>query len=338
LRTGNGDKEEDDGCASRNSDAGQSERICTSDRVRCQRVSSSSYHHDVTTGPDAGARVLVLGEILWDVFADSTRLGGAPLNFAAQLQRLGHTPRLVSAVGADAAGDDATRIIRGLGLDLTWLQLTARFPTGTATVRIGASNEPVFTIERPAAYDAVALSDAEFAQISEWKPSWMYYGTLFPTCLDGKRTLDRLLQHLPETTRFYDLNLRPGFDDSSLVGSLLGAAHVVKLNADELLAVSRHTGLPSSREDFCRKGCSRFGWHAVAITLGARGCALLAGDDYVEAPGVPVTVVDTVGAGDAFAAAFVHGLASKWPAATIADFANRAGAAAAARHGAIPVP
>ena len=72
------------------------------------------------------------------------------------------------------------------------------------------------------------------------------------------------------------------------------------------------------------------------MTLGARGCAMFAGDDYVEAPGVQVAVVDTVGAGDAFAAAFVHGLASDWPAPTIADFANRAGAAVAAVRGAIP--
>jgi fructokinase len=283
-----------------------------------------------------GARTLVLGEVLWDRFPDAARLGGAPLNFAVQLQRLGHTPRIVSAVGADAAGEEAARMIRGLGLDVTWLQSTARFSTGAATVRLGPSGEPVFRIERPAAYDAVELTGAEIAQISGWKPSWIYYGTLFASCPDGKRTLDRLLQQLPETTRFYDLNLRPGFDEPPLVVGLLCAAHVVKLSDEELTVVCRHTALPTDLQGFCREGRNRFGWRATAITLGARGCALLAGDDFVEAPGVPVAVVDTVGAGDAFAAAFVHGLASGWPAATIAGFANRAGAAVAAVRGAIP--
>jgi len=47
------------------------------------------------------ARVLVVGEVLWDHFPDATRLGGAALNFAAHLSRLRHTPLLVSAVGAD---------------------------------------------------------------------------------------------------------------------------------------------------------------------------------------------------------------------------------------------
>jgi fructokinase len=295
------------------------------------------YYPHVTTWPATGARVLVVGEILWDRFPDAARLGGAPLNFAAQLQRLGHTPRLVSSVGVDAAGDEASRIIRGLGLDDRWLQSTMRFSTGSATVSAGPAGEPVFTIERPAAYDALELSDAEIEQISRWKPTWLYYGTLFSSCINGKRTLDRLLEQLPEATRFYDLNLRPGFDDPSLVADLLREAQVVKLNDDELTVVCRRTGLPPDLQRFCREGRNRFGWHAAAITRGARGCALLAGDDFVEAPGVPVTVVDTVGAGDAFAGAFLHGLASKWPAATIADFANRVGAAVAGVQGAIPV-
>lgn len=282
------------------------------------------------------ARALVIGEVLWDRFPGSARLGGAPLNFAVQLQRLGHTAMLVSAVGVDAAGDEAKRTIQHLGLDVTFLQSTARFGTGSATIRVGSAGQPVFTIDRPAAYDAVALSDAEFEQISASNPSWVYYGTLFPHGPDGRRTLDRLLAQLPDATRFYDLNLRPGVDDPALVADLLRAAHVVKLNDEEMMFVSRLTGLPADRGGFCREGRRRYGWRAVAVTLGERGCAMIVGDDYVEAGGIAVEVVDTVGAGDAFAAAFVHGLASGWPAATIADAANRAGAAIAAIEGAMP--
>jgi fructokinase len=288
-----------------------------------------------TTQPAPHLRALVVGEVLWDRFPDATRLGGAPLNFAVQLHRLGHSPRIVSAVGADEAGDEAAQIIRSLGVDITWLQSTARFGTGAATVRIGPSGEPVFSISRPAAYDAVELSEAEIAQISVWRPAGIYYGTLFPSSTSGKRTLDRLLQHLPDATRFYDLNLRPGFQSPGLVTDLLRTSQVVKLNERELADVHRWLDLPSDPEAFCREGRNRFGWQAVAITLGARGCALLSGDDFVQAPGVPVTVGDTVGAGDAFAAAFVHGLAAGWPAAAIAEFANRAGAAVAAIRGAI---
>ena len=74
----------------------------------------------------------------------------------------------------------------------------------------------------------------------------------------------------------------------------------------------------------------------MCVTLGARGCAMLAHGEYVEAPGHAVAVADPVGAGDAFAAAFLHGLACRWPVAQIAGFANRVGALIASRHGAIP--
>jgi fructokinase len=60
------------------------------------------------------------------------------------------------------------------------------------------------------------------------------------------------------------------------------------------------------------------------------------GGQYIEAPGYPVQVVDTVGAGDAFAAVFLHGLGNGWPTSMIADCANRVGALVASRRGAIP--
>jgi fructokinase len=75
---------------------------------------------------------------------------------------------------------------------------------------------------------------------------------------------------------------------------------------------------------------------AVAVTLGGRGCAILANGHYIEAAGPAVDVADPVGAGDAFAAAFMHGLSSNWPLAEIAAFANRVGALVASRDGAIP--
>src|SRR5215831_7591416 len=67
-----------------------------------------------------------------------------------------------------------------------------------------------------------------------------------------------------------------------------------------------------------------------------QGCVLAVGDEYAEARGYKVQVVDTVGAGDAFAAAFMHGWNAGWAARDIADFANRVGALVASRAGAIP--
>ena len=191
-------------------------------------------------------------------------------------------------------------------------------------------------IERPAAYDAVEISDAVLAQIVQWKPSWCYYGTLFASRAQGRHVLQQLLDALPGARRFCDINLRPGFESRELACDLLHLADVVKVNERELTLVRDWLGLPADPERFCRAGAARFGWQAACVTLGARGCAMLVGDDYVEAAGVPVAVADTVGAGDAFAAAFVHGLIAGWPAPKVAEFSNRAGAMVASVPGAIP--
>lgn len=274
--------------------------------------------------------------MLWDLFEDTRRLGGAPLNFAAHAARLGHDPLLISAVGTDSLGEEAAAAIHALGLTTAFLQQTSRFSTGAARVHLGAGDQTRFTIERPAAYDDIRISDCDLEKLVSQAPEWFYYGTLFASIPAGEAALCRLLNALSAATRFYDLNLRPGCWSAPLVTRLLESADVVKLNEEELDCVQEFAGLPRSNEAFCREASKRYSWRAVCVTLGARGCAILANGEYVEAQGRAVDVADTVGAGDAFAAAFMHGLISRWPAAEIAAFANRVGALVASRQGAIP--
>jgi len=293
--------------------------------------------HNLSLQDDAQPpSILVLGEVLWDVFEHSSALGGAPLNFAAHVRRLGYNPLLMSAVGADSVGNAARQEIASLGLDTSLLQTTSRFPTGTARVELGPGDRTRFVIERPAAYDGICLREEQIAQITQHAPACFYFGTLFASTPQGRAVLDRLLDALPAATRFYDLNLRPGNYSVQLVIEMLERGHVVKLNEEELGMVRKFTPLPSEIEAFCREGSKRFAWKAVCVTLGARGCAMLCGDEYIEAAAHTINVADPVGAGDAFSAAFLHGLISDWPVTKIAVFANRLGALVASRHGAIP--
>ena len=300
------------------------------------RALDNLYLHDDGEPGAGGTRALVVGEVLWDLFPDSERLGGAALNFAVHLKRLRHDPRLLSAVGDDARGKKAAAAIVTLGLDTSLLQSTDRYTTGSATVRVGPGDDTSFTIERPAAYDAVELPEAAVTKIVRWNPAWIYFGTLFPSGIQPRRVLDRLLDVVPDAARFYDLNLRPGFESPALVDELLRTADVVKANERELRFLHQHLNLPADPEGFCRAGSERYTWRAACVTLGARGCALFLDGNYVEAPGCPVDVADPVGAGDAFAAAFVHGIVSHWPAIRVAGFANHVGAQAVGARGAIP--
>jgi fructokinase len=283
------------------------------------------------------ARILAVGEILWDIFSDSTRLGGAPLNFAAHASRLGHEAVILSAVGNDALGERARSAIEALGLSVRLVGTTDRFPTGAASVQLGTGGQPAFRIHRPAAYDAVELSASQFEWLAGWAPDWLYYGTLLFTTNQARTTLRRLIRGLPQARRYYDVNLRPESYSPALVAELLSLANVVKLNETEVEAVAEIARLPrSSLAGFCQAGAARYGWDTACVTLGACGCALWSGGEYVEAPGYPVEVADTVGAGDGFAAALLHGLARRDKLGEIAKFANRVGAIIASRPGAIP--
>lgn len=280
--------------------------------------------------------VVVVGEVLWDVFPDLLCLGGAPLNFAANANRLGFYPILVSGLGHDDLGRKAAREIQALGLDLSMVNWSAKRSTGTAQVSFDHEGHPTFSIPRPAAYDDVLLSERDLRIVGNLEPEWIYYGTLFASTGEGRATLDRLLDATPRAVRFYDINLRPGFDSLELAVELLTRADVVKLNEPEARVVGRHLGLPSDLDGFCRSALSRFGLRAVCVSLGNRGCAIFDGAEFAQADGEAVAVVDTVGAGDAFSAGVMYGLSTNWPAPRVAQFANRLGALVASRAGAIP--
>jgi len=263
--------------------------------------------------------IFSVGEILWDVFPDSVRLGGAPFNFAVHAHRLGHRVIFLSAVGDDEQGRAALRRAVALGLATGHIQVAAGEPTGRVTVQLDAEGHPDFTIHRPAAYDCLALDDDQLRLLSALRPDWIYFGTLFAMDARALKTIRRLMDAAPDARRFYDVNLRRGCYSAALVHELLRVADAVKLNEDESHLFPDLGEAPS-----------------VAITKGEQGSTVRIGADRAECPGYAVQVADTVGAGDAFAAAFLHGLGSGWSAARTGDFANRLGALVASRAGAVP--
>jgi fructokinase len=283
------------------------------------------------------SRIVAIGEVLWDVFDVSRKLGGAPLNLAAHATRLGHSVLLISGIGDDELGHSALAAVKGVGLDTRFIRTVPALPTGVARVWLGPNGQTSFRIERPAAYDAANLSAADCSTIVDWSPSYLYYGTLYAYQEQSRANLNALASALPRASKFYDVNLRQGCYSPELVLELLALADVVKLNETEMAAVSELTGLPGTgMREFCRAGAARFGWDAVAVTLGENGCAVWRGGDFAEASGCKVSVADTVGAGDAFAAAMLHGLCCGWSARAIADFANQLGSLIASRPGGIP--
>ena len=275
-------------------------------------------------------RLLSIGEILWDVIGGEEYLGGAPFNLAAHAVRLGHRASLLSAVGNDERGRRAVAAATQLGVDTHYLSVTHQADTGIATVLSGHAGSAQWSITRPGAYDFLTPPDDLLADQFDA----ICYGTLLQTFEPARRATERVLETFPDSIHFYDVNLRPGHFDLKLVETLMANASVVKLNDSEAEAICGHTRC--SLKDFCESQARQFSLEAIAVTRGEKGCAVFCGDEYAEAPAVPVKVADTVGAGDAFAAAFLHGVVTGWSASRIADYANRVGALVASRHGAVP--
>ncbi|MBZ5491478.1 MAG: carbohydrate kinase [Acidobacteriia bacterium] len=282
-------------------------------------------------------KIVSAGEVLWDVLPSSEHLGGAPFNFAWHAHNLGHEVCFVSAVGNDRHGQQTIEQMEEAGLSTRFIRRMPDQPTGTVTVALDSQGLPHYAIHRPAAYDFPALSPAEFDALVNPAPAWIYFGTLQQMSALAHDLTLQLMAAAPAAKYFYDINLRVGSFTPELVRTLAQRAHILKLNEQEVSTLREIGGLQGdSLEQFCRNCLIAFQLDGICITLGPKGCALLLGNEYLEAPGFPMSVADTIGAGDAFSAALLHGMNAGWTVSRIAAFANRVGALVASRSGGTP--
>jgi len=278
--------------------------------------------------------VVVAGEVLFDVFPDGDRLGGAPFNFAYHLHGLGVSPLLLSRVGEDAWGRriDAAMAARGLSTD--GLQRDPDHPTGWVTVVLGGAGGHRFTIHRDVAYDHLDAGTVAAAMASA-PVDLFYFGTL---ACRGPTSRTAILAAAAATPgrRFLDVNLRPDCWEIDQVRACLHHATVVKLNDEEVATLAPLLALPEGEEAAVEALLDRFALEAVILTRGARGAAWCGGDGWERCAAPEVEVIDTVGAGDAFAAVCALGLLRAWPPALCLQRAAELAAAICTVRGACP--
>ena len=282
--------------------------------------------------------VLGIGEVLWDVFPSQEHLGGAALNFCANVQRLGGRATLISGVGNDDRGQRAIEAMQALGLDTRCIQTVSGIATGIAIVQSDGNGEPVFHISRPAAFDRIK-ADTLSASTASLTVDWIYFGTLLQSEEGAEAHIANLMRDFPDARSFYDVNLRKGHWSFDLVQRLSRICDVLKLNLEEAKTLAALSGTPRVDfvlMEFCKQWSSTYSIDTICITLGSEGCLIYNNDRTDQFEGFSVSVHDTVGAGDAFAAAFLHGYHLDWPVDKVAHFANAAGAIVASRAGATP--
>jgi fructokinase len=278
--------------------------------------------------------VIGLGELLWDVFPDSRRPGGAPANVAFHAGQLGLEGLVASRVGDDDDGRGLLEFLREKGLSTRLVQTDVQHPTGRVTVTLSAG-QPSYVIHENVAWDCLQPEAALLEAVAA--AGAVCFGTLAQRSPVSRETIHRGLAAAGATTLVvYDVNLRQRWYEREWIERSLRACDVVKLNHEELAVLSNLLGTGRRAEEFVATLCERYGVQTVCITRGAEGCILADAKEWHDVPGVPVAVVDTVGAGDAFTAALIVGLLNGDPPARIARFANRVGGLIASRAGAMP--
>ena len=269
--------------------------------------------------------VVAFGEILWDVIDGVPHIGGAPFNFAAHAARCGMKSAIVSAVGNDELGRRALAEAERLGVDVSMVGVHPSLPTGTVNVTL-ADGIPSYEIVRPVAWDEIA---GGAAREDARTPRAFYFGTLAQRSPVSAATLERLLDACASSLVFFDVNLRQDYWSVELVEKGLAFTDILKVNDDEM----RTLGFaPESL--FARFPRLK----TVVETRGAAGCRVTSRDgEAFDSPAISDgPVVDTIGAGDSFSAAFLAAVLRGEGLAPAAESGNRLAGKVAARAGAIP--
>jgi fructokinase len=279
-----------------------------------------------------------LGEILWDVFPDGPRFGGAPANFACSASGIGADTVhacIVSAVGTDELGLNALEELRIRQVNVSQTQQVDS-PTGQVLVQLNDAGQASYEFAADTAWDNMAWSD-ELKQFAGTLDA-VCFGTLGQRCDVSRQTIRRLVVATKESClRILDINLRAPFWNEATILESLPLANVLKLNTDELPIVSSILSISGSDEALLNQLLKKFAYRAVALTRGAEGSILLnCSGEYSELPGKPTMVVDTVGAGDAFTAAMTVGLLQDRPIAAVHAWAAEVAAYVCTQPGATP--
>lgn len=270
----------------------------------------------------------IFGEVLFDHFPDGSRvLGGAPFNVAWHLQAFGQSPRFISRIGDDPSGHEITTLMAAWDMSREAVQTDSEHPTGSVRVLI-RDGEPHYQIVTDCAYDFIDSKLLEEKQTQ----GILYHGSLAIRNPVSRAAL-QAAKARHQGNVFVDVNLRPPWWDREMLLPLLHDADWVKLNEAELIALcpDEH-GLEAAMQAFC----AQFDLEMLVVTRGEQGAVAYDRQQHFVTvkPPASTAVVDTVGAGDAFAALLLLGLSKQWPLTVALERAQAFACALVGRRGA----
>ena len=164
---------------------------------------------------------LVFGEVLWDIYPDARYIGGAPLNFAAHLSKLGNDVTFMTGVGSDNLGQKALEIIKNFGVKTELSTIIDGKETGKCYVSFDENHSPSYSILDDTACDYIFVPDtANNFDV-------LYFGTLALRNEYNHISIKKLLKNNKFKHIFVDINIRPPFyNDTTIILALQNASIV----------------------------------------------------------------------------------------------------------------
>jgi fructokinase len=281
--------------------------------------------------------ILVIGEILFDLFGEEKQLGGAPFNFAYHLKNLGFPVRYISRIGDDSHGKEILTLLKQYYFNTDDIQIDDHHETGTVMVQLSSSGNPTFYIKPDVAYDYINyLPDKHLSLIDD--AEFIYFGTLVQRSSLGFKNIQKFITQRPsDAVCFYDINLRPDCYSDEIILTSLEHTDILKLNEQELEECKKLLRFSKGDDAFVLFLMEKYALNSVAITKGSRGSELYTKDGYIHSKTHRVSsLVDTVGAGDAYSAMLAAGIINGWKPSKMLSMASMFASRICEIRGAIP--
>jgi fructokinase len=279
--------------------------------------------------------VVGIGELLWDVFPEGKRLGGAPVNFSCHCSQLGAESYPVSSVGADELGAEIRSRLAGKQVADGFVADDPVHPTGTVQVTL-ENGKPSYEICEGVAWDYISWSGTLDALAR--KTDAVCFGSLAQRNEISRATIHAFLTSMREDAlKIFDINLRQAFFSREIIEASLVHSNILKLSDEELPVLAEIFGMAGSVSEQLAKVRTKFDLQLIAYTRGPDGSLLVAADETDDHPGCPGEAIDSVGAGDSFTATLCMGLLKQKSLSQINEHANRVATFVCSQTGATPV-
>jgi 5-dehydro-2-deoxygluconokinase len=290
--------------------------------------------YDVVTMGRVGVDLYPLqaGTHLEDVPVFARFLGGSATNVAVAAARHGRRAAVITRTGDDPFGTFVHRSLRELGVDDAFVTPVPGLPTPVTFCEIFPPDSfPLWFYRLPKAPD-LEIRPGELDQ-SAIRNAGVFWATVTGLSQEPSLSAHRAAWEMRGRRRHtvLDLDWRPAlWPDpgmaSARIAEALGWVTVAVGNREEV-------AVAVGEADPCRAALALLerGLELAVVKLGPEGVLGMTATETVHVPGVPVRVLNGLGAGDGFGGALCHGLLSGWPLARTLAFANSAGAIVASR-------